>query len=75
MAGSTQLDDPILNSPYDPPERHFEVGPNGPTGNVRTGRRPSESHIPIPGSIPFSPPNTGEIAADVITDDGVEAAP
>ena len=38
---------PILNSPYDPPERHFEVGPHGPTGEIKVGRRPSESFIPI----------------------------
>ena len=38
---------PILNSPYDPPTHHFEIGPNGPTGVVKEGRRPSESFIPI----------------------------
>ena len=27
------LDNPILNSPYDPPEQHFELGPDGPTGD------------------------------------------
>jgi len=42
------LSNPIINSPYDPPEAHFELGPNGPTGEVRPGRRPSESFIPIP---------------------------
>jgi len=41
---------PILNSPYDPPERHFEVGPHGPTGEIKVGRRPSESFIPIAAS-------------------------
>jgi len=44
------LSNPILNSPYDPPEQHFELGPNGPTGKVLLGRRPSESFIPIPPS-------------------------
>ncbi|MGH3858377.1 BPTD_3080 family restriction endonuclease [Actinokineospora sp.] len=38
---------PILNGPYEPPARHFEVGPHGPTGEVKVGRRPSESFIPI----------------------------
>ncbi|PZU46938.1 MAG: restriction endonuclease [Microbacterium sp.] len=42
------LADPILNGPYDPPERHFALGPDGPTGEIRPGRRPSESFIPIP---------------------------
>ncbi len=34
----SELANPILNSPYAPPERHFELGPNGPTGTVLTGR-------------------------------------
>lgn len=39
--------DPVLNGPYDVPIRHFVIGPKGPTGEVRTGRRPSESFIPV----------------------------
>lgn len=42
------LSNPIINSPYDPPEAHFELGPKGPTGKLLPGRRPSESFIPIP---------------------------
>ena len=42
------IDNPILNGPYDPPERHFELGSQGPTGTIVMGRRPSESYIPIP---------------------------
>jgi type III restriction enzyme len=44
------LSNPILNSPYDPPEAHFELGDKGPTGAVLPGRRPSESFIPVPPS-------------------------
>ncbi|MGA2929500.1 MAG: DEAD/DEAH box helicase family protein, partial [Solirubrobacteraceae bacterium] len=44
------LINPILNSPFDPPESHFEIGPTGPTGTVLKGRRPSESFIPVPQS-------------------------
>lgn len=44
------LGNPILNGPYDPPTRHFEIGPHGPTGAINVGRRPSESFIPIPPS-------------------------
>lgn len=44
------LGNPILNSPYDPPESHFELGDRGPTGTIRDGRRPSESFIPVPAS-------------------------
>jgi len=38
---------PILNRPYDAPSRWFEIGPKGPTGVIREGRRPSESLVPI----------------------------
>lgn len=37
------MDNPILNSPYDPPARYFEVGPSGRTGQINQGRRPTES--------------------------------
>jgi hypothetical protein len=47
---AADLSNPIINSPYDPPEAHFEIGPNGPTGQLLPGRRPSESHIPVPVS-------------------------
>ncbi|WP_102145821.1 BPTD_3080 family restriction endonuclease [Mycobacterium hubeiense] len=39
---------PILNSPYEMPTRHFEIGPHGPTGKEVPGRRESESYVPIP---------------------------
>ena len=38
----------MLNGPFDPPSRFFELGPAGPTGVVLDGRRPSESFIPVP---------------------------
>ena len=41
------ISNPILNSPYEPPQRHFVIGPHGPTGQVAEGRRLSESFIPI----------------------------
>lgn len=41
------IDNPILNSPYEPPDRYYEIGPCGPTGDVKEGRRPSESFIPL----------------------------
>jgi type III restriction enzyme len=47
-AGGSALDNPILNSPYEPPGQHFEIGRQGPTGRVWEGRRPSESFIPVP---------------------------
>jgi type III restriction enzyme len=48
MAGGATLENPILNSPYGAPERHFELGHEGPTGRILDGRRPSESFVPVP---------------------------
>jgi type III restriction enzyme len=48
MTAAASLENPILNSPYEPPEAHFVLGANGPTGEVRVGRRTSESFIPVP---------------------------
>ena len=45
---AADLTNPILNSPFRPPEAHFEIGPQGPTGAIASGRRPSESWIPLP---------------------------
>jgi type III restriction enzyme len=42
------LENPILTSPYEAPRRHFVIGTNGPTGEIKDGRRPSESYIPVP---------------------------
>ena len=44
------LRNPVLNGPYDPPEQYFDIGSTGPTGVVRSGRRPSESWIPVPAT-------------------------
>ncbi|MGI8428084.1 MAG: BPTD_3080 family restriction endonuclease [Solirubrobacteraceae bacterium] len=41
------IDNPILNSPYEQPDRYYEIGSQGPTGQIKDGRRPSESFIPI----------------------------
>ena len=41
------LANPILGGPFDPPGRHFAIGPQGPTGAINEGRRPSESYVPI----------------------------
>ena len=49
LAGDA-LSNPIINSPYDPPEQHFVLGSSGPTGEIKSGRRPSESFIPVPVS-------------------------
>ncbi|MDQ2726821.1 MAG: DEAD/DEAH box helicase family protein [Actinomycetota bacterium] len=48
MSAAEGLENPILNSPYELPAEHFVLGPQGPTGEVRAGRRLSESFVPVP---------------------------
>jgi hypothetical protein len=64
MASAERLANPILNSPYFPPEAHFELGPSGPTGEVLPGRRPSESFVPVP----VQRKGTGKVAEQVQMD-------
>lgn len=45
---AAELSNPILNTPYAAPAEHVELGPDGPTGTVLPGRRPSESFISVP---------------------------
>lgn len=47
---TADISNPIINSPYQAPEAHFEIGPTGPTGQLLRGRRPSESFIPVPAT-------------------------
>ncbi len=42
------LSNPVINSPYEEPAQHFVIGPNGPTGELADGRRPSEFFVPVP---------------------------
>ena len=50
VTATGDLSNPILNSPYEAPTAHFEIGLQGPTGRILPGRRPSESYIPVPVS-------------------------
>ena len=43
------VDNPVLNSPYRAPTRHFHLNEDGtPTGVIDEGRRRSEHLVPIP---------------------------
>ena len=42
------IDNPILNSPFDEPTRHFKFDEEGITSEILTGRRPSSHFVPIP---------------------------
>ena len=45
---ATPIDNPILNSPFEEPSRHFAFDDDGITSEVARGRRESVSFIPIP---------------------------
>jgi type III restriction enzyme len=68
------LADPVLNSPYEEPSRHFEILPTGPTGAVLDSRRKSEFFMPVPkpkkGRGKPAPQQALDI--DALTDERVE---
>ncbi|MDD5025900.1 MAG: DEAD/DEAH box helicase family protein [Candidatus Peribacteraceae bacterium] len=45
---SDLMEDPILNSPYNEPSRHFGADERGLTQEVVESRRPSSFYIPVP---------------------------
>ena len=47
---TADLSNPIINSPYDPPEPHFEIGPSGPTGRDPAGPATERVVHPVPVS-------------------------
>ncbi len=49
------IDNPILNSPYDEPNRHFRFDEQGITSEVVVGRRSSGYFVPIPAARKNSP--------------------
>jgi len=44
------IDNPILNSPFREPTRHWRFGDTGITNEIVEGRRPSSYFMPIPAS-------------------------
>ncbi|HEY6211339.1 MAG TPA: hypothetical protein VIW45_03595 [Vicinamibacterales bacterium] len=44
----TLIENPILNSPFREPARHFKFDDEGITNEIAAGRRPSSHFIPIP---------------------------
>ncbi|WUH99273.1 DEAD/DEAH box helicase family protein [Spirillospora sp. NBC_00431] len=42
------IENPIINSPYSAPDRHFKFDREGITNEILDGRRPSEYFIPVP---------------------------
>lgn len=48
MAAGAVIDDPLINSPFEEPARHFRFGEHGITTEVVEERRASSYFIPIP---------------------------
>ena len=44
------IENPVLNSPYDEPRRHFRFDDQGITSDIQDGRRPSSYFVPVPAS-------------------------
>lgn len=44
------FEEPILNSPYEPPSRHWELEHGQPTQQIIEKRRPAEYITPLPKS-------------------------
>jgi type III restriction enzyme len=44
---SSIIDDPIINSPFREPARHFKFDEDGITNEIVSGRRPSSHFVPI----------------------------
>src|SRR5882762_764472 len=42
------IQNPVINSPFSEPARHFEFGDRGITGEIEDGRRQSSYFVPIP---------------------------
>ncbi len=42
------IDNPIINSPYREPDRHFKSDDDGITNEIVAGRRPSQYFVPVP---------------------------
>jgi type III restriction enzyme len=42
------IENPIINSPYRTPDRHFAFDLNGITNEIVPGRRPSSYFVPVP---------------------------
>lgn len=64
----TVIENPILNAPYDEPERHFRFDDEGITDDVVEGRRSSSYFMPIPKA----KKKGGQLVFDEWTGDRIE---
>jgi type III restriction enzyme len=66
------LANPVINSPYEEPDKHFVLGEDGrPTGEIAEFRRPSEFFVPVPKPKKGKKAAAAQLAFD-LTDEKVE---
>jgi hypothetical protein len=58
------IDNPILNSPYEEPSRHFRFSDEGITDEIAEGRRRSGYFVPVPAARTRQPQLQMETAVD-----------
>jgi type III restriction enzyme len=47
LVGAAAIDNPVINSPFAEPARHFVMADGKPTGEIGDRRRPSEFFVPV----------------------------
>ena len=55
MPGQVVIENPVINSPFEEPSRHFKFDKDGITDEVVKGRRVSAYFVPVPGIISMPP--------------------
>lgn len=58
------IDNPVINSPFEEPQRHFKFTPRGITEDIVEGRRESEYFIPMPKPRKQSPERQMKLLPD-----------
>lgn len=62
------IENPVLNSPFAEPSRHFRFDDQGITSDIAEGRRPSSYFVPVPAS----KRSQGQLAFAAWTQDRIE---
>jgi type III restriction enzyme len=72
MTKTTVIENPIINSPFAEPTRHFRFDDDGITDEIVDGRRRSEYFMPIPAAKKKGGGAQGELVFDEWTKDRIE---
>ena len=72
MAKSVAIENPIINTPFAEPTRHFRFDDDGITDEIVDGRRRSEYFMPIPAAKKKAGGGQAELVFDEWTQDRIE---